>query len=480
MAIKPRQPRVAMSSSRSKNARIRCSPIAYCPRAITYQNGSAGVSATATTALSSGGTGLTARYDINGDGYPDLVYESASGTWYVSFGSASGYGTPIAIGINAGVNGNVLVGNLTGGKQDGILANNNGTWWYYTWNGSSFTKATTGISYDSSSYGFQLADVDGDGRPDLIDLDVIYNSQTKTSSATVYVQLNTSTGSTASFSSTLTVAYSVPSVASAQLQGPDWGGGKLRRYDFNGDGRDDVVLLVLTPSIAMNTYELISTGSAFNATLISSQSGDTFLPVFFTDWNDDACTDFVTAGTLYISGCNGTVPATYSVGNVVAAMDWDGDGRTDLVVVNGSNLGVYLSTGGAPGTLLATSIPYSSTCGYVTMDANGDGLDDLGCDSNTSPYPFTYRLHNGAGQPPDLLSSIKDGYGNSASPTYVSLSPKQLHTVHRWGLSRPKLHRTAMCGKRGSIQRPEQYAERYLQSDFLVLRGLGKFARSRL
>ena len=394
------------------------------PTAITYQNGAAGVSATSTTALSSGGSGLT-HYDFNGDGYPDIVYNpTGNGAWYVSFGSATGYGAP----VNTGITGTALFGNVTGGNKDGILVAKSGVWWYYTWNGSSFTGASTGLAVDSTSYGFQLADIDGDGRPDLIDLDVVYNSITKQSSGYVYTRLNTSTGSTASFSSTLTLSYSTGIIAGAQLQTPDQGGSKLRRYDFDGDGRDDLVLQVIvgSGSYSVETFELLSTGTAFTATLIATSPGGTYPPVFFTNWNDDACTDFVsfnsaTSATLYVSGCNGTVPATYSVGNVVAAMDWDGDGRTDLVVVNGSNLGVYLSTGGAPGTLLATSIPYSSTCGYVTMDANGDGLDDLGCESQTSPYPLTYRLHNGAGQPPDLVSSIKDGYGNSASPTYVSL-----------------------------------------------------------
>src|SRR5260370_47317 len=65
-----------------------------------------------------------------------------------------------------------------------------------------------------------------------------------------------------------------------------------------------------------------------------------------------------------------------------------------------------------------SSSPYSG-CTLFTFDANGDGLDDLGC--ATTNGPITYYSHNGAAQPPDLLSSVTDGYGNSASPTYASL-----------------------------------------------------------
>jgi RHS repeat-associated protein len=385
------------------------------PTSITYEGGTAGVSTTITPGLGGIGALLMARYDLNGDGYPDLVYNpTGNGAWYVAFGSANGYGTP----VNTGISGPALVGNVTGGSQDGILGVSGGIWWYYTWNGSTFTGTSTGIAVDSASYGYQLADIDGDGRPDLIDLDIKYNALSHKSNATINTRLNTSTGGTASFSSTVTAAYSVGPIAGAQLQTPDYGWGKLRRYDFNGDGRDDLVLQVITGSGNYNvsTYELLSTGTGFTASVIATVSGATFLPVFFTNWNDDACTDFVTSGTLYVSGCNGSVPTTYPVGNVVAAMDWDGDGRTDLVVANGSTLGVYLSTGSGISSLTTTSIPYTSTCQYVTMDANGDGLDDLGCWSQNG---ISYYLHNGT---TDLATQFKDGYGNSASPTYVSLA----------------------------------------------------------
>ena len=394
------------------------------PTSIGYQAGGSGVSSTTTTALSSSGALLKARYDLNGDGYPDLVYTSSSGPCYVVFGSASGYGSPVAIGVCP-----ILIGNLTGGNEDGILADVSGTWWYYTWNGTEFTGSSTGISYDTATYGYQLADINGDGLPDLIDLDVVYNKTSGFSTATVNTRLNTSSGSTVSFSSTVTAAYALGGLASAQLQTPDMQYGRLRRYDFNGDGRDDLALMVVagkSPSFTQETLELLSAGTTFTATTIQSVSASGYSPVFFTNWNNDACTDFVTTAvqpnTLYISGCNGTVATTYSVGTVVAAMDWDGDGRTDLVVANGSTLGVYLSTGTAPGTLLTTSIAYASTCQYVTLDANGDGLDDLGCWSQSGSNPLTYNLHNGAFTPPDLAISFVDGFGNSVAPKYASIS----------------------------------------------------------
>jgi hypothetical protein len=66
---------------------------------------------------------------------------------------------------------------------------------------------------------------------------------------------------------------------------------------------------------------------------------------------------------------------------------------------------------------------------YFTVDVNGDALDDLGCVSGGASPNVTYYLHNGAGTPPDLLTSIVDGYGNSASPTYGSIVGSSNYTA---------------------------------------------------
>jgi RHS repeat-associated protein len=389
------------------------------PTSVTYQAGAAGVSTTSSTALSSTGGCLRARYDLNGDGIPDLVYSNGTGALFVAFGTGSGYGTPVSVGITS--NACPLIGNLTGGGEDGILSGASGTWTYYTWNGTSFVSASTGLAFDGTA-GYQLADIDGDGRPDLISYYNTFDSGTGKTTTTVYSRLNTSTSGAPSFSATLTLGASIVSTSGATLLMPDFQYGKLRRFDFNGDGRDDLALEVVTgrsPNFVVNTYEMLSTGTAFTLALISSGSGSS-VPVFFADWNDDACTDFVAAGTLYISGCNGTTPATFPIGNVLAAADWDGDGRTDLIVANGTTLGVYLSTGAGITTLQSTSIPYSSTCQYVTMDVNADGLDDLGCWSQTGTNPITYYLHNGPA--PDLAIDFFDGYGAKYTASYMALS----------------------------------------------------------
>ncbi len=67
-------------------------------------------------------------------------------------------------------------------------------------------------------------------------------------------------------------------------------------------------------------------------------------PPFVADWNNDSCVDAIWNFTIWISGCDGSVGASQSItGTPLVVMDWDGDGRSDLLTANGSTMGAYLS-----------------------------------------------------------------------------------------------------------------------------------------
>jgi hypothetical protein len=314
------------------------------PTTLSYQDesGTAGVATSATTAIPAvSSVELYVNYDFDGNGYRDLVYCSGGSpnTIFVAFGSASGYGAPVNTGIACGA----LYGDLQATGTDGILANNGGTWYYYTWNGSSFQSVSTGLAYDSTAVQYVLADVNGDGLPDLVSA---YLTTTTTGGIidkvySVYTRLNsTAAGSAPSFSSTTTLAYQVGGIHSfgAQLQAVSQYG-PVRGFDFNGDGRQDLSLQTFsTPESVsfVTTYELISNGATFSSTEISSQALGGYVPVTFLNFNSDACTDYLTEGVIYVSGCNGSVAGEVSLGsaNVLGAMDWNGDGLDDILVHN--------------------------------------------------------------------------------------------------------------------------------------------------
>ena len=409
------------------------------PTTITYQNGTAGVAAAATstpvtTTNTSNGT-LQTQWDFNGDGYRDIVFVSGT-TVYVSFGSASGYGTPVSTGISSA--NAVPSGDLLGTGQDGILGNSGGVWYYYTWNGSSFSGTTTGVEYTGANTA--LVDVNGDGLPDLV---------TWTTSATavhITSQLNTSSGTTVGFSATVNDAFdfSCPTCTGIEYNAI-WapgglGPGDKRSWHFDGSRREGLLwgqTQVINGETDILVQPLAGSGTAFvqvpwSPGLSSAVTGGAVPPPapIVADWNGDGCDDIIwqasaASGTsVSFSPCGAASAAEpVTLGPVVAVLDWNGDGRADALVNNGGTIGVLLSTGGSVATLQSTTISYSSNCIYFKLDANADGLDDLGCWSTlASPYPVSYQLHNGAGSPPDWLSSVTDGFGNSVSPTYGSLA----------------------------------------------------------
>ena len=380
---------------------------------ITYQAGTAGVAITPTTAFS-GGVANTAswKHDLNGDGYPDIVYENGT-TMYVAFGSASGYGTPVSTGIaysNLGGFGDVL-----GRGLDGMLANNGGTCYFYTWDGTRFSGVPIGVS----TCDFFLVDVNGDGLPDMVTSSVVSNSGD--SELHVQVRLNTSSGGTVHFGTANDTRLFTCPACNYQLWNPG-SLGSARFADFNGDGRQDMMVAQhsLSGTQFFTTYYLLlANGTNFSTVQFGPSTTNPIPPTDFINWNNDACTDILLLNSVYVSGCNGTTPVTIPIsGSILTAMDWDGDGRTDVLVVNGSTVGVYLSTGNNLSMLQPTSVPYSSACYYFTFAASGDGLDSLGCLNNS----ITYFLRNGAGIQPDLVHSIADGFGNSVTANYTSIA----------------------------------------------------------
>lgn len=406
------------------------------PTTVNYQSGSAGVSASSST-INLGGNSYwyLAGYDLNGDGYKDVLYQVA-GTWYVAFGSASGYGSPINTGIvtpqyNAG-SGTILVGDLLGTGTDGILANNNGTWYYWTWNGSSFSSASTGVPYDTSCTAFALADTNGDGLPDLVSLDINVTG----ASAVVYIRLNASANGSPSFGPE-NVAYT----NTDNLQDPTTLGSfrgpevqhavPIQKLDFNGDGRDDLVLRLHWYDSADKIhyaadYWLIANGNTFTGTAAPAYGA------YYLNWNDDQCTDYLAQHALYLSACNGAAGSSIPVSvTPIGVIDWNGDGRQGFLYQSGGYLYVEPSTGSGLGSGIATGFAYNSSADYMGADINGDGLDDL-LTWNATAGTLTYNLHNGAGQQPDLLGSVTDGYGNFEKPTYVSLTQSVGSTYFNW------------------------------------------------
>ena len=296
--------------------------------------------------------------DVNGDGRPDLLVASLC-----------------SLECASGLNGAVGV----------LLGNGDGT----------FQAA---ISYSSGGAGaisVAVADVNGDGRPDLLMANQCVSSS-DCSTGAVSVLMGNGDG-------TFQAAISYSSGGAEAVS--------LAVADVNGDGRPD--LLVANQCVSSSDCStggvgvLLGNGDGTFQAAVSYNSGGYFTyTVAVGDVNGDRKLDLIVANECQNSGCSGPGEISVLLGNgdgtfraaisynsgglatqSVAVADVNGDGRLDLLVanecLNSSNCstgGVSVLLGNGDGTFQA-AVNYNSggvrAISIAVADVNGDGHPDL-------------------------------------------------------------------------------------------------------
>jgi RHS repeat-associated protein len=405
------------------------------PTTISYQAGAAGWSTAATA------TGLTGQYgfvpvDLNGDGIPDAVYGKVSGSnihWYARIATETGYGPELDTGANTtpGVaQPNLIFGAFSGTGKQQFLApvTSTNTWWVYSYNTATqqFTSANTKLAVNGE---YQAVDYDGDGLPDIVSVVGV----------SVEVRRNiTAPGGAVAFATSATTVYSG--------SGPTGNAGFANpaAADFNGDGRADFLIIDVTcmekgHQSACTGHRIALLSNGFGAAATAVPAGPGKIAPSFGDWNGDGCTDLIDyTGNIQLSDCNGhfslisnAVPLD-SQGQPVAtlAADWDGDGQIDLLYADptSNTWFVQRSTGNGVAAAVSTGIPVTTTSTFFVTDRNSDGQSDLMYYDSAGGYAVQYYVHAGVNTPPDLATSITDGFGIQFSPTYVPISQSAIYT----------------------------------------------------
>ena len=216
-------------------------------------------------------------------------------------------------------------------------------------------------AFDTQPVAIAVAEVNGDGKPDLI-----VASQ---NDGLLTVLTNKGTGAFA-----YKTFYSV--------------GGNPRDViaaDVNGDGKMDLIVANVN-----NISVLTNTGGGTFASPVAYLAGNDFSSVFAGDINSDGKVDLIGANinaftiSVLTNNGNGTFAAqsSYLVGSYpyfVTATDINGDVKPDLIVgMQNGSISVFTNLGS--GTF-ASATTYS-TAGYdaevvIPADVNGDGKTDL-------------------------------------------------------------------------------------------------------
>jgi hypothetical protein len=342
-----------------------------------------------------------AAADLNGDGKLDLIVaDNVNSTIDVSLNSSSSSdlatmkatfaamqtfsSAPLSFGFNA----DVAVADLNGdGKPDlvvadgsavGILINTTATGAA----AANFSPIQT-LGVTGGAFAIRIADINGDGKPDLV--------------------------VTGPSGSTILMNTTIPGAATASFAATDLPAGSqdLQVADFNGDGLPDLITSQ-NCSVALNTTAPGATIATFASAqnMCSEQDGSVLVVI---DLNGDGRPDIVVGDQdqIMLTAVLNTTPLgsmsvrtdpaftfpasrSFNLGTdfpfQMHALDANGDGKPEFVVSVLGNNGVemdtfdnrYASTATAPALNTAQSFAAGSgPSSVISADVNGDHRPDL-------------------------------------------------------------------------------------------------------
>ena len=337
--------------------------------------------------------------DVNGDGKPDLVvtYFFNDSVSVLLNTTAPGAATPTfaaPVNTSAGLYPNTAaVADVNGDGLPDLVVLNQGDGGGYvsvllntTANGVlSFAPPSSQSTFaiGSNPTSLAVADLNGDGAPDLV-------VSSGYATGTVTVLLNTTTkGATApSFSaSTYSVGAYPNSVAAADLNGD----GKPDLVVANG-GSGDVSVLANTTTAGVLSFappQTLAVGSIPVSVAVADLNGDGAPDLVVANYWDDTVSVLVNTTAPGSTTPTFASQTTFAVGSYpasVAVADLNGDGKPDIVVANSKydnySISVLLNTT-TPGAAAPTFAPQATIAttpaplSVVTADLNGDGAPDL-------------------------------------------------------------------------------------------------------
>jgi len=371
-----------------------------------------------------------AASDLNGDGYSDAVaIDTKNGAFLVFLNTGDGAFAPaqsISVGSEneSGFSGGGLaVADVNAdGRPDVVTvtrASSTGTTTFslqtFLGTGDGTFEALTRI--DSAlpgeftlapGNGLAVADMNRDGNPDLV---AQLQENRPAPGIRVAVSLGAGDGTFESISSEGTSAPAGPQPASSLVVG-----------DLNGDELPDAVFVAFSDAVyvAMGQPDGTLTDPS---PVLSNMSGVVLLSL--GDVNKDGALDLVAFGSgelgVFAGRGDGTFQATsqytggYGIVQQPAPLDLNGDGNLDIAWLDYTNgrIGSYFGHG--DGTFAAASPVRPSNPGNTEWAGNIQVITaaDMNGDSNQDVLAYDWP-HASAGGPADLYTGLNDGTGKFA------------------------------------------------------------------
>ena len=310
--------------------------------------------------------GIGKPFDANGDGRTDFLIFAANARWAIAFGTASGLGAAVDTGISI---------------PNGVL--------------------------DSRG-----ADLNGDGLGDIA-----WSEANELGDRTLNVRARFGKPG-GGFGDPVTLYSQWEALGHSPAEGGKFIGYPGRRIDLDGDGAEELLV--------NENYTIARVSDRGYAT----DRPDVLFPGGVPlDFNDDGCTDIaykhMTSGTLRIrlSACSINAPVADLLGPEwighfePLALDWNGDGRDDVLTRGTATWLVAISLGDSVAPFEDTGIAHENAAAIAGRDLNGDRLDDIAL---KAPDGIRARFRNGP--MPDLLASVADGFGIGAEFSYRPLT----------------------------------------------------------
>jgi len=417
----------------------------YAPTVFEWTATSAGWGEVASLALPATQLATSIPGDMDGDGFDDLAYQDAtSRRWMVMRGSPSGFASAaIDTGIGGDSDGSQAVAaDVDGDGRREVLVPGAGGYLYRLYGSASgrYAYGSTGILNPAPPGGLLAADIDGDGRDDLV--------YVKSGSGSIFWRRNVA-GVSPGFAAEAVLwtastgwrLVSAPFVESEQRFRSI-----VRSGDFNGDGRTDLLVRAQLglwcgkkcTNWVNRWLVLASNGSA----LVQGYAFDGNTEALLADFNGDSLSDigywnaYGQWELLMGAGARGATPAIFggpfqteaympSAAGRAMVIDWDADGRADLLQPAADGQLHYCR---AASTTLEACQP--SGIGSSGLSGAPITLDANGDGHADLLLPAgSVQLHLHRPLPADLLVSVTDGLGLRTAFEYAPLSNATVHRV---------------------------------------------------